>query len=81
MLRISAWVEAPFPTPFPYETVDNFGKARSGRLSGMVFYPQRKTFFVASDNGRISEIRTGHYGTGRQGVASISSKSRHPPPR
>ena len=43
---------------FPYEAVDNFGKARSGKLSGIVFYPQRKTLFAVSDNGRISEIKT-----------------------
>lgn len=44
--------------PFPYATVDNFEKAKTGKLSGIVFYPPRKTLFAVSDNGRIIEIKT-----------------------
>jgi len=44
--------------PFPYDTVDNFGEVKSGKLSGIVFYPGRKTLVAVSDNGRIIEINT-----------------------
>lgn len=50
--------EAPVLTPFPYETVDNFGQAKSDKLSGIIFYPRRKTLFAVSDNGRIIELKT-----------------------
>lgn len=43
---------------FPYVEVGNFGEAGSGKLSGIVFYPKRKTLFAVSDNGRLSEIKT-----------------------
>lgn len=51
-------VETPVLTPFPYEMVDNFGQAKSEKLSGIVFYPQRTTLFAVSDNGRIIELKT-----------------------
>jgi uncharacterized protein YjiK len=44
--------------PFPYQAVDDFGKAKSDKLSGIVFYPGRETLFAATDNGRIIEIKT-----------------------
>jgi uncharacterized protein YjiK len=43
---------------FPYEKVDEFGKAELGKLSGIVFYPPRETLFAVSDTGRIIEIKT-----------------------
>lgn len=50
--------EAPVLTSFPYKMVDDFGQAKSDKLSGLVFYPQRKTLFAVSDNGRIIELKT-----------------------
>ena len=44
--------------PFPYETVDDFGKAKSGKLSGVVFYPPRETLLAVSDEGHMIEIKT-----------------------
>jgi uncharacterized protein YjiK len=44
--------------PFPYQAVDDFGKAESDKLSGIVFYPGRETLFAATDNGGIIEIKT-----------------------
>jgi len=43
---------------FPYEQVDGFGEAGSGKLSGIVFHPQRHTLFAVNDEGRIIEIAT-----------------------
>jgi uncharacterized protein YjiK len=44
--------------PFPYELTADFGPAAYGKLSGIVFYPPRKTLMAVSDNGHISEIAT-----------------------
>ncbi len=44
--------------PFPYEKVGDFSKVKFDKLSGIVFYPQRKTLFAVNDNGRIIEIKT-----------------------
>jgi uncharacterized protein YjiK len=44
--------------PFPYQAVDDFGKATSDKLSGIVFYPQRETLFAVTDNGWVIEIKT-----------------------
>ena len=44
--------------PFPYQAVDGFDKAKSDKLSGIVFYPGRETLFAVTDNGRIIEIKT-----------------------
>jgi uncharacterized protein YjiK len=43
---------------FPYRAVDDFGKAKSDKLSGIVFHPGRETLFAVIDNGRIIEIKT-----------------------
>jgi hypothetical protein len=43
---------------FPYQAVENFGEVKSGKLSGIVFYPARNTLFAVRDNGRIVEIKT-----------------------
>lgn len=48
----------PDDDPFPYEMVADFGKARSDKLSGIVFYPPRGTLLAVSDNGWVIEIKT-----------------------
>jgi uncharacterized protein YjiK len=62
---VEASNQTPSPTPvvqqtapFFYETVESFGEADYGKLSGIVFYPPRKTLFAVRDNGGIVEIDT-----------------------
>jgi len=44
--------------PFPYKIIEDFGQAKSDKLSGIVFHPRRETLFAVSDNGWVIEIKT-----------------------
>ncbi len=43
--------------PFPYKKVSDFGEIKAGKLSGIVYHPQRGTLFAVRDTGQIIEIK------------------------